>query len=230
MQAWFFRLIALAVIAFCLLAKFMIPFGWFMIIGMVCYPIAGLFHLLAHWVTVGRVKDVGQPLLILIIISHLLFILAFLLQYDVGDTSQGDLTITYWFGRKAPAWWDSLPWLNLVVFIPVMVTWSLMLRNCTANPSKRSRPTNFSLAFFVWSILLSILGLALCGIPFVPPSAFLVVPAAGLSLLFLALAFREWAVPSLPRLLIAGFALVMNLFSLYLILIGTHLIDWLESF
>jgi hypothetical protein len=229
MQAWLFRLIALAVIALSLLTKFMIPFGWFMIIGMVCYPIAGLFHFLVHSVTVGRAKVVGRPLLILIIISHLLFILAFLLQYDAGDSSHGDLTITYWFGHQAPAWWNSAPWMNLVVFIPVMVAWCMLLGNSTSNPSKTPQQTNSRFALFVWSILLSILGLALCGIPFMPPSVFLVVPTAAISLLLLALAFREWAVPSLPRLIAAGFSVVMNLFSLYLVLSGSHLIDWLEN-
>jgi hypothetical protein len=121
--------------------------------------------------------------------------------------------------------------VNLLVFIPVIVTWCLLLGDATPIPVKSPQPNAApSFAFLASSIVLSILGLALCGIPFMPPVVVLVVPLVGISLLLLVGAFHRRAAISLPRLLAAGFATGINLFALYLALTGHHLIDWLESF
>lgn len=139
----FLWIIAIAVIAFCLVVRFSTG-GWLIIPGLICYPFVSLLHFLFHSRAIAHSGSIHQepgskaPLLRLVAVSHILFILAFLFQYDVGDgwpTRSDWLTITALLGggpgarsARPPAWWPTTPFMNVCVFIPVIVTWALLLR------------------------------------------------------------------------------------------------------
>lgn len=93
-----------------------------------------------------------------------------------------------------------------------------------ASPRWTGRPA------ILWSsVVLACFAVVLCGIPFVPPSAAIVVPVAAVSLLLLLGALLNPAARSVWRILVAGLVVGINLFALWLALTGHHLIDWLEG-
>jgi hypothetical protein len=128
MPKWAMFIITLAIIALCLFIQFRAP-GWFFFMGILWWPFVGVVHFLSHSKALLRFRSSVQgSLLRLMVVSHILFIVAFLLQYDEGD-GPGWLTITALLGhREAPAWWPDNPIMNLCLFIPVLVTWVLLLK------------------------------------------------------------------------------------------------------
>jgi hypothetical protein len=140
--------ISLVVAGVCLWMKFRTA-GWFMIPGVVMYPGLCIVHFLVHYRSRGNLS--GRRM-VLMAMSHLLFISGFLLQWDEGDGPEW-LTLTALLGhRQAPRWWPipaffrfmdsghAPPWLtdrwvyvvmvllNLVVFVPAFLTYIPMLR------------------------------------------------------------------------------------------------------
>jgi hypothetical protein len=96
---WAIRFIAVVVVVLCLFFQFKTSGGWYSIVGMFLWPIVGLMHLVAHSIRLPRAGRVQGSRMILITVSHLLLIAAFLLQYDAGDSPAGWLTITALLGR-----------------------------------------------------------------------------------------------------------------------------------
>jgi hypothetical protein len=131
MPNWAIRLIAIVVVAFCLFIQFKTSGGWFTILGIFLWPVAGLIHLVAHSIRLPRSGGVQGSRLALVMVSHLLFIAAFLLQYDQGD-GLGWLTITELLGQRGVAeWWPpgelNPGSMNVVLFLPVLATWVLLI-------------------------------------------------------------------------------------------------------
>ena len=135
MLPWTLRLIAIVVVVLCLFIQYMIPHGWISLGGIFfLWPVSGLMHLVAHSVKLPRSGPVQGSRLILITVSHLLFIVAFLLQCDRGD-GPGSLTIAELVDKPPPAWWPIAFTTNIAVFIPVLVTWVLLLAWPTGLPA-----------------------------------------------------------------------------------------------
>jgi hypothetical protein len=141
MFPWVIRFIAMVIVGLCLFLQFKVSGGWFTIIGIFLWPLVGLMHLVAHSMKLPRSGKIEGSQLTLITVSHLLFIVAFLLQYDQGD-GPGWLTITAWLrdsqvigSRQPPKWWPDELKNNFVLFIPVIVTWVLLLRSPGRQPS-----------------------------------------------------------------------------------------------
>jgi hypothetical protein len=105
MPNWAVRFIAIAIVAACLFIQSKAGGGWFTILGIFLWPAAGLIHLVAHSVRLPRSGKVQGSRLALVMASHLLFVAAFLLQYDQGDGPDW-LTITELMGHNGvPNWW-----------------------------------------------------------------------------------------------------------------------------
>lgn len=129
------RTAAITVITFCEVIKFKTG-GWFILFpGMIFYPVIGLFHYYFHSRAIRSLTSISWAFTSLIAVSHLLLILAFLLQEDMGDGPSW-LTITAllekWFGAESSypwAWWPSIPYMNVWVFLPVFVTWKILHKN-----------------------------------------------------------------------------------------------------
>ena len=108
--------------------------GWFTLMpGLVFYPALGLLHYYCHSGAINGAKKFGWSLLALLVGSHLLLIVGFLLQYDMGDGLDW-LTITALMGKgpgyedsQPPSWWPSIPFMSLWVFVPVFVTWGFLI-------------------------------------------------------------------------------------------------------
>ena len=133
MLPWVIRFIAIMIVGLCLFLQFKVCGGWFTIIGIFLWPLVGLTHLVAHSIKLPRSGKIQGSRLALITVSHLLFVVAFLLQYDQGD-GPGWLTITALLGdsqavgsKQPPEWWPDELKENFVLFIPVFVTWVLLL-------------------------------------------------------------------------------------------------------
>jgi len=128
MTRWALRLVAVVVVALGLYCEKQSD-GWGSIVGIfVLWPIAGVMHLAAHSIRLPRSGRIQGSRLALITVSHLLFIAAFLLQYDVGD-GPGWLVITQFLGRGGvPNWWPNPFIMNIAVFLPVLATWVLLIR------------------------------------------------------------------------------------------------------
>jgi hypothetical protein len=133
MLAWALRYVAIFVVALCLFLQFKTWGGWFTIVGIGLWPLVGLAHLVAHFIKLPRSGHIQGSRLVLIAFSHVLLISAFLLQYDQGD-GPGWLTITALLGNPAvvgstypPAWWPDALKNNFVLFVPVFITWVLLL-------------------------------------------------------------------------------------------------------
>jgi len=136
------KLIAALVIALCLYLKF-VTGGWLTLIpGLGLYPLLSVAHFYFHSQTLSRSESAPLSFFILIIASHVLFIGAFLLQYDVGDGPSW-LTITALLhdgpgfeSSQPPGWWPhfelsdtrmpGLILINLCPFVPTLITWILM--------------------------------------------------------------------------------------------------------
>jgi hypothetical protein len=124
--------------------------GWLTIL--VLYPALLLAvcvtHLYVHWRASRTELAVGK----LIAISHVLLVIAFLLQWDVGD-GEPWLTITDLLGKvlgfartAPPTWWpvrnNGLAGIltNLLLFAPAIVTWMFLSARGRANtPGSASR-------------------------------------------------------------------------------------------
>jgi hypothetical protein len=119
------RFTAIIVVVLCLLIQSMIPHGWGLFGDILLWPVVGLMHLIAHSVRSPRSGSVRGSRLVLITVSHLLFIVAFLLQCDQGD-STGWVTFAELFHTSTPGWWP-IEFPNIALFTPVFVTWVLLL-------------------------------------------------------------------------------------------------------
>jgi hypothetical protein len=142
MERWAVRSIAVAVVTLCLMVQFQASGGWYTIFGIFLWPAVGAMHLVAHSIRLKPDSKVSRPRMTLITVSHLLLISAFLLQYDQGDGPNW-LTITALFGGgAAPTWWPNPGIMNLAVFLPVLVTWILLIcRLPEATPTRQKDET-----------------------------------------------------------------------------------------
>jgi hypothetical protein len=112
--------------------------GWLAIMWWTGYLVFGGAHVAVHAVHELREGSPRSPSRALI--SNSLFLLAFLLQWDVGDTPGGWFTIAALpcggpggvsgiVGNcpMAPDWWPG-PIVNLALGVPVVATWILLLK------------------------------------------------------------------------------------------------------
>ena len=145
MVPWIFRLIALVVVALCLLYVFaVVAGGWFTLVGIWFWPLVGLAHLVAHSIRLPRSGKVQCSRLALTAISHALLVFGFLLQVDVGDHIVGPqiaVRVNYFLSDYGIGG-DTLG--NIVVFVPVFVSWVLLLILPTGQPgvAASSAPAN----------------------------------------------------------------------------------------
>lgn len=124
------KIAAITIVAFCAVMKYQTA-GWLTL--MPFYPAIGILHYYIHARSIRYLRVIGWSLLILIVLSHILLILAFLLQYDLGD-GPGWLTITALTGdgpgslsAEPQSWWSPPFLMNILVFLPVFITWGALL-------------------------------------------------------------------------------------------------------
>jgi hypothetical protein len=146
--------ISLAVVGVCLWMKFSTA-GWLIIPGVIVYPGLCVVHFVVHYRARHNLSTWRT-----VVVSHLLFVTGFLLQWDQAD-SQDWLTITALLGSRngVPRWWPipaflnfmnsrrlHLQWftggavlvvmilLSLAVFVPTFVTYVMMFRTRYRTP------------------------------------------------------------------------------------------------
>jgi hypothetical protein len=118
--------------------------GWFLITdGIVLYPTVIAFHGITHALALSRPAPFFVRLRV-ILISHLLLLIGFLLQLDVGD-GPGWLAIAQLFGWKwgntlREHWWTEYPLLfNSLAFVPVAISWAF-ITGIIGRPSASNQP------------------------------------------------------------------------------------------
>jgi hypothetical protein len=93
--------------------------GWLIILFAIPYVVICLIHLLVHW---KASRYLTRTLWLLLISSNVYLILAFLLQWDIGDGESGWLIISWLLWREhASRSWPGVI-MNILVFIPELVT------------------------------------------------------------------------------------------------------------
>ena len=105
--------------------------GWLTLLLALPYALVTLVHIIVHGLTLRRRALMTHRELTAILTSHILFLGAFLVQWDAGD-GLGWLTITALFGQgpgspssTPPLWWPrNAATVNLLAFIPVAVSWA----------------------------------------------------------------------------------------------------------
>ncbi len=123
---------SLAVAGCCFLVRLMTG-GWFILVGWIVYTPVCVFHAALHW---HASRSPSQRVVNMAVISNVLLILAFLLQWDIGD-GLGWLTITALLGggpgspdSAPPSWWlkdqDVLLLTDLLLFVPVIISWIIL--------------------------------------------------------------------------------------------------------
>ncbi len=136
------RVVAALITGLCLYLKFATG-GWLMLTPMLgLYIVFSLLHFRFHSQALPHFQRTLHSFL-LVAISHILFVSAFLLQYDFGD-DRGWLTITALMhdgpgseSSQPPRWWPLFEvsndgglligiLLNICVFVPAFITWGLM--------------------------------------------------------------------------------------------------------
>lgn len=135
-KVWAVRWLVVPVILFSLMARIQAA-GWLIVFfGVLVYLPVTLLHCLVHYRSVRATEPVDWTLILAIGISHLLYIAAFLLQYDVSDGPDDEwLTITRLLkGPEDGKIHSSLSqlnvlMLNLSVFIPVFISWYPLKRD-----------------------------------------------------------------------------------------------------
>lgn len=125
-----FYWILFVVIGLCIGIK-ILSIGWFtVIIGIFVYPAILIVHTIVHVRVLGRSLEIAPKL---ILISHLLLLLAFLLQMDSGDSSQfvAWSNVVWWlFGLAVhpPDSMSELGWyIGWASFVIVAISWWLLL-------------------------------------------------------------------------------------------------------
>jgi hypothetical protein len=134
-KVWAIRWLLIPVIVFSLAARLHAA-GWLIVVfGVVVYLPVILLHCLIHYSSIRATEPVDWTIMLAIGISHLLFIAAFLLQYDYSDGPGGWLTITALLKgleggeiNSSKSDWN-FPLINLLVFIPVCISWYPLKRN-----------------------------------------------------------------------------------------------------
>ncbi len=115
---------SLIVIAGCLWMRF-ITGGWLMFPGLIFYPLICFLHLCFHAAAADRERES------IVFTSHGLFVIAFMVQWDQGD-SYPWFTIARLFGASGvPGWWPDMQGstiINIMVFAPVYITWLRLYR------------------------------------------------------------------------------------------------------
>jgi len=132
-RAW--ELIALAAVVVVLGWRFkMEAGGWGVIIFGIPYLVIGVIHFILHCSASAKARNAKPALIVLLLASHIFFVLGFLLQIDAGD-GPDFLTITYLVSGDygLPSWWPATLWMNVLVFVPLVVTWVLM-RSRSSSP------------------------------------------------------------------------------------------------
>ena len=112
--------------------------GWVVLTLGPFYIFICFSHLFAHWFSMRRGHtDIG-----LWLVSNVLLLVAFLLQHDAGDGA-GFLTITVILmgepgsaSAQPPSWWPHGFLANLVLFVPVLVTWFALVARWDAGDAQ----------------------------------------------------------------------------------------------
>lgn len=122
--------LATATIVLSLLLK-VVTGGWGLLIFGIPYLFICGIHFLVHSLSARSLLKRGWLALAIMSISDVLLLGAFLLQLDAGDGPQW-LTITALTGggpgyaaAEPPVWWAGS--MSLAVFIPVLMSWTLMV-------------------------------------------------------------------------------------------------------
>lgn len=135
------RLLLVPVILISFAARFYAQ-GWLLVpFGLVVYAAISLFHCRFHYRAVRPCVPISRATIFSIALSHVLFVCAFLLQYDFGD-GPGWLTITRLLEGsdgvdpiQGTLWGEHFLLMNLFVFTPVFVSWYLLKRDADAVPA-----------------------------------------------------------------------------------------------
>lgn len=127
------RAILLTVISLSIIVRFATG-GWLFLIGLLFLPnylVIGSLHYFFHSRALRSTQRISISLLILIAVSHTLFVAAFLLQFDIGD-GPGWFTITKVLGLQGGyegTFWEEYGILtNTLAFIPVAISWVVVNR------------------------------------------------------------------------------------------------------
>lgn len=118
--------------------------GWLTLLLAVPYALVTVIHAAVHLVSLRRCGPVTRRQLLLVLASHLFLVGAFLLQWDAGD-GLGWLTITAILGEgpgypssAPPLWWPhNAATFNMIVFVPVALTWVFLGFRRHAGESKK---------------------------------------------------------------------------------------------
>ena len=129
---WVLTAITFFVIASCVLMRY--TTGGFVLLAMgnSIYPIVSASHCLFHLLSISERKPISASQLVTMAVSHVLLIIGFLLQYDFSDrgswfTFTKLLGMEEWYEGVAP-WHSSWQILNIVAFLPAVVSWPLVVR------------------------------------------------------------------------------------------------------
>lgn len=109
------------------LALKLIAAGWGILLFGIPYLAIGVIHFLLHRSASARIPNAKPAPIALLVASHAFFVLGFLLQLDGGDGSDF-MTITYLVSGDygLPSWWPETLLMNVLVFVPLVVTWIFM--------------------------------------------------------------------------------------------------------
>ena len=93
----------------------------------IAYLAIGVIHFVVHCRVIAKTPNATRALFVWLLASHAFFVLGFLLQIDGGDGSDF-MTITYLVSGDygLPSWWPETLLMNIVVFVPLVVTWVFM--------------------------------------------------------------------------------------------------------
>ncbi len=107
------------------------------------YMISCLFYLLVHSRAIPEITKENKRILFWVVISHILFIIAYLLQWDAGDTPGSLAVLTLLGGRRGGEAQNLNGWpvpflMNFLVFIPVIGSWIVITRLVERETKKES--------------------------------------------------------------------------------------------
>lgn len=137
--------VLIAILLVCLMLKWLTA-GWMVIFLGIYYVAICVLHSVIHF---RSVINPFQPLTSrtvgLALLSHDFLLSGFMLQFDFADGPHGWLTIAWLIDchrfdtYPPPGWWPLIPSVNFLVFLPVCVSWLLLLRSQLRQPLSNFR-------------------------------------------------------------------------------------------
>jgi uncharacterized membrane protein len=96
------------------------------------YLIACGVHIIAHLHLLKRLNSFSRATLLIIAVSHGLLLLAFLVQYDMGDSFGWFAAVALLRGiheaaTRSTTWEENPVTLNILAFAPVGISWLTLL-------------------------------------------------------------------------------------------------------